>query len=103
MALFKILKGDSNNLPEVKATEGYAYFTPDDGRFYIDIDSSDTAVVGGSSQEVNADGQSVNRICINSFVLDCGNSTSITGGGVSAAYVQELCVMIDNILKYEVI
>ena len=42
MALFKIFKGQSQNLFDTnypvgqEAHEGYAYFTPDDGKFYID-------------------------------------------------------------------
>ena len=36
MALFKILRGDSDSLSSVPLTDGYAYFTPDNGRFYID-------------------------------------------------------------------
>lgn len=36
MALFKILRGTSDSLSSVPLTDGYAYFTPDDGRFYID-------------------------------------------------------------------
>lgn len=39
MALFKILKGDSNNLP-TKHTEGYCYFTEDEHKFYIDVNDS---------------------------------------------------------------
>ena len=35
MALFKIAKGNKSNLPIIK-TDGYAYFTTDDGTFYID-------------------------------------------------------------------
>ncbi|MDO4740989.1 MAG: hypothetical protein Q4A66_10010 [Eubacteriales bacterium] len=38
MSLFKILKGDSSRI-DVSVTpfhDGYAYFTPDDGGFYID-------------------------------------------------------------------
>ena len=36
MALFKILKGNSTSLSSQPLVDGYAYFTPDDGRFYID-------------------------------------------------------------------
>lgn len=36
MALFKILRGTSTSLSTVPLTDGFAYFTPDDGRFYID-------------------------------------------------------------------
>lgn len=39
MALFKISKGLAANLPSSK-TEGWCYFTTDDGKFYIDV--SDT-------------------------------------------------------------
>lgn len=35
MALFKIFRGTSENLP-TKMHDGYAYFTTDDGKFYID-------------------------------------------------------------------
>jgi hypothetical protein len=52
MALFKILKGDSKNLGKTGGTnitkEGYAYFTPDDGKFYIDVTSDETPVIGSS-------------------------------------------------------
>lgn len=81
MALFKILKGQSANLPDVKATEGYAYFTPDDGKFYIDVATADKAVIGNNKGEI-VDGKEVNRICINQKlftyddydILDCGDA-----------------------------
>lgn len=40
MALFKILKGPSSRIDTATTpyTEGYAYFTPDDGGLYIDAD-----------------------------------------------------------------
>lgn len=40
MALFKILRGDSSRI-DLETTpfhDGYAYFTPDDGGFYIDAE-----------------------------------------------------------------
>lgn len=36
MALFKIFRGTSQNLP-TSVHDGYAYFTTDDGKFYIDV------------------------------------------------------------------
>jgi len=36
LALFKIFKGPAASLGNQKITEGYAYFTPDNGKFYID-------------------------------------------------------------------
>ena len=90
MALFKILKGKSSNLPNIKATEGYAYFTPDDGKFYIDIATSDNVLVGSSS----IDG--ANRICINSgndfgdiLILDCG--TAIIAGNITPTVLYFNC------------
>ena len=91
MALFKILKGNSKNLPEQKATEGYAYFTPDDGKFYIDIattNSKDDVIVG------NINDGKANRICINQRVvdfndytlLDCGTATEVIDSDVDIIF-----------------
>ena len=86
MALFKIFKGKSTDLGKAgnvtaSTKEGYAYFTEDDGKFYIDIADSDTAYVGNNKNEL-VDGHPVNRICINQRifnyndfdVLDCGTA-----------------------------
>ena len=87
MALFKILQGSAEGLKNLKATEGYAYFTPDDGKFYIDIDSTTSAndVRIGNNDEETVNGELVNRICINQRVftysdydiLNCGTSTDV--------------------------
>lgn len=54
MALFKILRGSSANIDTTTTPfhDGYAYFTPDDGGFYID------AVVNGNNERIriNPDG-----------------------------------------------
>ena len=39
MALFRIYKGPANKLENQPLVNGYAYFTPDDGKFYIDTDT----------------------------------------------------------------
>lgn len=81
MALFKILQGNSEDLKNLKATEGYAYFTPDDGKFYIDVDTTATAaevVVGESS----ANG--VNRICINTGKAGGGAQSIIIDASIGA-------------------
>lgn len=79
MALFKILKGSSDNLKKVKATDGYAYFTPDDGKFYIDIASTDSAddVVVNHNKTDKVNDKVPNRICINADfdIIDCGTSS----------------------------
>lgn len=58
MALFRIFKGSSTALGATSATnvanEGFAYFTPDDGKFYIDIATAATAVVGVNRIPLNA-------------------------------------------------
>ena len=56
MALFKINKGDSTRLESQKAHEGYAYFTPDDGKFYIDVagDGTQAAVINQNRIPLNA-------------------------------------------------
>ena len=92
MALFKIFKGNSANLGAKgniteKTKEGNAYFTEDDGKFYIDIATNDVAYVGNNKNEL-VDGHSVNRICINQRIfnyndfdiLDCGTSEEFDDG-----------------------
>ena len=68
MALFKILKGNSSALTNVPLNDGYAYFTPDDGRFYIDA-----ALASPPSyyfQQATVNGQKIYRIEIESGALD---------------------------------
>ena len=43
MALFKIFRGSSSALPE-GLHDGYAYFTTDDGKFYIDTATKRTLI-----------------------------------------------------------
>jgi len=40
MALFKISKGATGNLSKQGKVDGYCWFTPDDGKFYIDSTTS---------------------------------------------------------------
>ena len=62
MAIFKLLKGESSriDLEVTPYNEGYAYFTPDDGGFYIDteVDGQQKRIrinpVGGKSIPVDA-------------------------------------------------
>ena len=97
MALFKILKGSSEGLKNLKATEGYAYFTPDDGKFYIDISSTNTPqeVIVGNNNEETVNGDTVNRICINQRyyaytdydILNCGTSTTVINPDIEDYFV----------------
>jgi hypothetical protein len=92
MALFKIFKGNSTRLGAVgntteKTKEGNAYFTPDDGKFYIDITNGETPIIGNNENET-VDRQKVNRICINQRIfnysefdiLDCGSAEEFPDG-----------------------
>ena len=47
MALFKVLRGPADTIKPESSTkppfvDGYAYFTPDDGNFYIDVHLTET-------------------------------------------------------------
>ena len=89
MALFKIFKGssdnfkDSNNSVVNKTHAGYAYFTTDDGKFYIDICEDGQQldpIIGNYFGEMieteNGELKPANRICINLYnnIIDCGTS-----------------------------
>lgn len=71
MALFKVSKGLAKNLMTKvpNAKEGFAYFTSDDGKFYIDISGDGTsgtkAVIG------------TNRIPLNAYASDVLKASSI--------------------------
>ena len=74
MALFKIQKGTAINLKTNRptTTEGYCYFTTDDGKFYIDITSNDAAY--------DSEGKLTDkRICLNAAAADkVANKLNIT-------------------------
>ena len=71
MALFKVSKGLAKNLMTKvpNAKEGFAYFTSDDGKFYIDISGDGTsttkAVIG------------TNRIPLNAYASDVLKASSM--------------------------
>jgi hypothetical protein len=54
MALFKIGKGNSKNLPTEKK-EGYAYFTTNDGKMYIDVDNSTRVALNAANADTIGD------------------------------------------------
>lgn len=73
MALFKIFRGPANKLSEQAITNGYAYFTPDDGKFYIDTEaeriplnaySADVLTSKPTIKYVKADGDDEGESCI---------------------------------------
>lgn len=73
MALFKILKGDSSRI-DTSITpfhDGYAYFTPDDGKFYID------SIVNGENKRIciNPDSQGSTSTAVSATLLKTGWSS----------------------------
>lgn len=70
MALFKVLRGSSTTIDRNSATkppfvDGYAYFTPDDSRFYIDVQLDTAPAKYFDSGVVN--GKTIYRIEVESF------------------------------------
>ena len=57
MALFKVSKGNSTNLPALTSSgDGYSWFTFDDGKFYIDyIDPADGVLKRKALNAAHAD------------------------------------------------
>lgn len=85
MALFKILRGSKKNLETLEITDGYAYFTPEDGRFYIDVsDENGVTPIIGTSSALGA-----NRICINNdfSIIDCGTASGFNTTTTGIIYI----------------
>lgn len=83
MALFKVLRGaasvinkDNPNKPPF--IDGYAYFTPDDGRFYIDVQLDSTPGYYYDHGVVN--GKNIYRIEIESATMAALNNTKLDRG-----------------------
>jgi hypothetical protein len=83
MALFKIFKGEESNLP-ANTTEGYAYFTTDEGNFFIDVednkfDSHAEAVTEGARIQINANNANfADNASIAEFLKGTYNGKTIT-------------------------
>ena len=83
MALFKIAKGPHNaagTMP-AKTTEGFAYFQPYNGNFWIDITSNETAVLGYSTTEpIGNTTATPNRIRLSAGIADkVSHSLTVNG------------------------
>lgn len=89
MALFKILRGKSTDLDNQPFHDGYAYFTPDDGRFYIDV-QLDT-VPGYYISRGTENGKNIYRIEIESKTWAELNNTKISvGDHIDASQINNL-------------
>ena len=92
MALFKILKGSSKTLP-TKITEGYAYFTTDEGNLFIDIS-------GTQRVQVNAKG-AANLIRDGEYIeadqfVTIDDNINVAHGGTGATTLTANAVLIGN-------
>lgn len=96
MALFKISKGSSDNLDTQAKTEGYAWFTKDNGRFYIDVSDSERRPISGVYQfdVVNYDGAAGHVVNSAGFYLEASIEGTYTK--ILEAFNQNLIVQ----LKY---
>lgn len=96
MALFKISKGPSANLDTQAKTEGYAWFTKDNGRFYIDVSSSERRPISSVYQFdlVNYDGAAGHTTNSAGFYLEASAEGTYTK--ILEAFNQNLIVQ----LKY---
>ena len=103
MALFKIFKGSKDDLGVTggtdKAYDGYAYFTPDNGKFYIDVippeghdgDPANPGVNRIPLSADKADKDSLGNLIDETYAVDIdfvnGNLTLIAGNGDSLATI----------------
>lgn len=97
MALFKIEKGLAANLTKNRpnAKEGYAYFTTDDGKLYIDIAGDGTTAASSTT-----------RIAVNAKSADfAANATAATyaGSADTATSANKLSISDDTTTKIYVL
>lgn len=96
MALFKIFQGDADDLDSISLHEGYAYFVPSDGTFYIDasVNGSVTRVqLNGLSAEKLSDGTTtieIDDIVLASDIIDAAH------GGTGRATLTANAVIAGN-------
>lgn len=97
MALFKVFKGprfvtatatgqiiDKLQSGKPQTNDGWAYFTEDDGKFYIDITTGDNAII---KDDQNPRG---NRVPLNAYKADTLSQTlPVSLGGTGATTVIE--------------
>lgn len=90
MALFKIYRGNSTNLGKsgnvtAAAKEGFAYFTPDDGKMYIDIATANTATLGTNRILLNAGHADSATLASKASAFDHSVSVVLTGDVTGSA------------------
>lgn len=96
MALFKISKGASANLRKNRpyASEGNAYFTLDDGKFYIDIAGNGTSGTPAiTPTDPDATGANITRVPLNAYKADIAD---MAGYSDEAGYVSHVLTFGDK-------
>lgn len=93
MALFKIERGLSENLPlkRKNTSDGTIYFTTDDGKIYIDITNEEEAKIGENRICLNADKadrDSLGRDIKDSYSLKNDTIKSMTVNGKIITYIK---------------
>ena len=87
MALFKIMKGSKDRLSSQAVHEGYAWYTTEDGGFYVD------------AANVNSSGEDTGDV-VRKRINDASR-TAFTAQGMSATNVQDAIVEANKKFTYD--
>ena len=95
MALFKILRGDSSRLSAAALNDGFAYFTPDNGRFYIDVALANPPINLPVIKSGDVNGQTVYRLELRpsiaeQAVLANRATADASGNNIADTYIADL-------------
>lgn len=107
MALFKILRGNSSALAGAPLNDGFAYFTPDDGRFYIDVALTNTPLNVDIVKDGVVNGEHIYRIQLRPEVaeeaIQAATATNATndslGHSIVDTYVMDVSYNANNQLE----
>ena len=77
MALFKILRGPSSGLDKLAINDGWCYYTPDTGLFYIDyngtrvpLNAKDAQTLSGASLVQTLNSEGLNKEILSAAAVD---------------------------------
>lgn len=84
MALFKVMKGGKDRLASQIKRDGYAWYTQEDGGFYID------------ARPVNNDGTEDTSAEITRKRINDADNTSFSASGMSATTVGDAILEVNN-------
>ena len=84
MALFKILKGNENNLPTTK-TPGYMYITEDQGNIFVDLSTTERIQLNAKNASTSNKWATPMKL---SLTGDASGSTTFDGSNEASITVQ---------------